>query len=228
MQSTEFDTVISPDMEFTGTLKIRGGRSLSIHGVFRGEIESDGQITVEKSGAIYGSIATHNLQVSGLVQTDQEVQVRGVLSMLRGGQLIAKKISYAELEHETGARISGQLEPYEPLVNKEQQIEDRVVVVTPNQEQAQAILPTAVLVGSDRWSPRNAAPGSLTRAVRSFMESPSPVQSQNHETAPAPVSSVDLSFRSDVTEALAQGKEGDSTEEDQGDRSLQGLSAANG
>ena len=189
-------------MEFEGTLKITGKKSISIRGIVRGEVKSDGEISVEAGGAIHGSIATHNLEVFGLVQTDQDVEVTGVLSMRAGGRLIASNISYSELEQEKGARISGQLQPYDDEAVAPPDVESDVAHHTLHTLQ-NAVAREPEDQGQVRWASRslgstgNIPPGALGRALRSVMDT----SRRTHEEAPAPVAGVtELPFSHGVRE----------------------------
>lgn len=129
-------TIIDEDVEIHGAMKVKGGKNVVVRGKIIGEIESGGSITVDDCGMIHGSISAKSLVVSGRVETDQSVSVTGLLTMLSGGVLIASKISYGDLSHESGARMSGQLEPC-ARVEKEFRVERSVdrappVNVAPN------------------------------------------------------------------------------------------------
>lgn len=104
-------TIIDADVEFHGTLKIKGGKQVCIRGLVDGQIESNGDLVIETGGVVRGAITTKNLTVSGQVETDQVVEIRGLLSVEKGGVLTASKIIYGNLSLATGARLTGQLEP---------------------------------------------------------------------------------------------------------------------
>lgn len=103
-------TIIDEDVEIHGAMKVKGNKNVVVRGTIIGEIESNGTITVDGCGVIRGAIEAKDLIVSGRIETDQAVSITGLLTMLSGGVLIASKISYGDLSHERGARISGQLE----------------------------------------------------------------------------------------------------------------------
>jgi len=107
-------TVIDADVEFCGKLRIKGRKPIVVRGVIDGEIESNGVIDVNEGGVVRGAINTDELIVAGRVETDKEVCVNRLLTMKKGGVLIAAKIIYGDLKHEAGARLTGQLEPCEP------------------------------------------------------------------------------------------------------------------
>lgn len=106
-------TVIDTDVEVHGSLKSNGLKNIIIKGIVKGELESKGHILIDVGGVIRGSIVAKDLTISGRVETTSDVRVFGQLTICRGGVLIAKKIAYGDLSHESGARMMGQLEPCE-------------------------------------------------------------------------------------------------------------------
>lgn len=106
-------TVIDVDVEIRGVVKIKGEKGFIVRGLVEGEIESNGLVSIDEGGIVHGSIFTRDLIVSGRVETELEVSILGLLTVRKGGVLIASKISYGDLNHEAGARMSGQLAPCE-------------------------------------------------------------------------------------------------------------------
>ena len=105
-------TTIQKEIEIIGTLRVKNNRRVIVKGSVQGQIESDGVVEVDASGRVDGKICTQALIVSGRVQTEQSVIVRGRLTMQKGGVLIAKLIRYGDLEQCSGSRMQGMLEPY--------------------------------------------------------------------------------------------------------------------
>jgi len=61
---------------------------------------------------VRGAVSARKLIVSGHVECpESRIEVRGLLAMKRGGTISAQTIAYGDLEHERGARLSGELEP---------------------------------------------------------------------------------------------------------------------
>jgi cytoskeletal protein CcmA (bactofilin family) len=104
-------TIIDQDVEIQGVLRISGQKSIVINGRVEGEIHSDGHVRVDTVGVINGSINAEDMVIAGRVDTDKDVNVVGRLTVCKGGVLIANRIIYGDLSHESGARMSGQLEP---------------------------------------------------------------------------------------------------------------------
>lgn len=129
-------TIIDSDVEIHGKIVIKGEKNIVIKGFLKGEIESTGRVTVDVSGKVHGSIHTRELIVEGRIETDMDVAVSGVLTVRKGGILIASKISYGDLCHESGARMTGQLEPYESLEREVSLRSEKLGSNKPNQAQS--------------------------------------------------------------------------------------------
>lgn len=106
-------TVIGEDVELDGDLVMRGSHDAVVRGVLNGTVVASCRLVVEQRGSVFGPIAAKNLTVMGRIETDLDINVNGVLDVKKGGHLTARRIAYCELEHESGARLSGQLEPQE-------------------------------------------------------------------------------------------------------------------
>ncbi|SKC63921.1 bactofilin family protein [Maledivibacter halophilus] len=61
-----FDTLIGNNANFEGTLKTSG--LLRIDGLFKGDIEVNGNIIIGKEGKIVGNVKTDGIEISGIVE----------------------------------------------------------------------------------------------------------------------------------------------------------------
>lgn len=106
------ETVITADVEFHGTLRIKGERKIRVFGVLEGELESAGCVVVAPGGRIGGKISAKQLQVHGVVQSDSTIVVAGLLSVASTGELHGKNVRYADLELQRGGKllVKGELE----------------------------------------------------------------------------------------------------------------------
>jgi cytoskeletal protein CcmA (bactofilin family) len=105
-------TTIDPDVEIHGRIVVRSDKCMLIEGTVNGEIVSAGTVIVGEGAAVRGAVSARNLIVSGHVECpESRIEVRGLLAMKRGGTISAQTIAYGDLEHERGARLSGELDP---------------------------------------------------------------------------------------------------------------------
>lgn len=192
-------TIIDSDVEFIGKLKIKSNKRVVIRGIIEGEVESDGAISVDAGGVVRGSINTRQLIVAGRIETDQDVNVVGRLTMKKGGFLSAKRIIYGDMTHESGARISGQLEPCEtPYEEVEAEID------IPDFTKFPVIGRTGV--GASALAPRSALGKSLASVMNAHNAAPVPA------IAPTPIEGVEsLPFNS---ESMGSDRAGQNAEQD--------------
>jgi cytoskeletal protein CcmA (bactofilin family) len=106
-------TTIDSGIEFKGVIRIKGNKSVVVRGLVEGEIHSDGSLAVAEGGVIRGAVTALHLEVAGKIESDATVEVHGLLSMKKGGTLAAKKVVYADLDHERGSKLAGELVPME-------------------------------------------------------------------------------------------------------------------
>lgn len=103
--------MIDEDVEIQGRLTVRGCRELVVRGLVDGHIESAGRVVIDAGGVLRGTLSARELEVAGRIEGGELVRVEGLLDMRSGGQLHAGRIVYGELQHERGARMSGELAP---------------------------------------------------------------------------------------------------------------------
>ena len=84
MTSRRLDGSIGPDLVVHGKL---GGKSdLRIDGIFEGEIDLDGTVSVGPDGAIIAPIRVGSLEIEGEVRGD--VSAAGAVTVRAGGRLL--------------------------------------------------------------------------------------------------------------------------------------------
>ena len=81
-----FNTVVSPDVEFKGT--IRTDKPLQIQGKVDGNIESEGEVEVAEGGILNGSVSASELSVKGFLEAKTNLEV---LEVLETGKCRLKK-----------------------------------------------------------------------------------------------------------------------------------------
>jgi len=129
-------TTIDPDVEIHGRIVVRSDKCMLIEGTVTGEIVSAGTVIVAEGAAVRGPISARQLIVSGAVECpEHRIEVRGLLAMRKGGSISAQTIAYGDLEHERGARLSGELDPLE-LDPLELPAEERELTIGPSRSGA--------------------------------------------------------------------------------------------
>ncbi len=98
-------TQISPSMNITGDLS--GSSDLRVAGKIKGNISTTGDIVVENSGYIEGTIKTKNATIAGNVSGDIECSEKLVLE---AKSLVIGNIRTKLLVIECGARLKGNCE----------------------------------------------------------------------------------------------------------------------
>lgn len=86
-EEEKIDTIIGKSSSFNGNVKVTGG--IRIDGVYEGNIESHGTITLGKDGKIKGELKTKNAVV--------------------GGEIVGNMIASDRVEFQTGAIFQGDL-----------------------------------------------------------------------------------------------------------------------
>ena len=95
-------TQISPSMTITGD--ISGGSDLRIAGKVKGNIVTTGDIVIEKSGHVEGTIKTKNATIAGKITGDAECSEKLILE---SSSLMLGNIKTKLLVIESGASLKG-------------------------------------------------------------------------------------------------------------------------
>jgi len=112
--SSRLDGTIGPDLVVHGRLD--GKSDLRIEGIFEGEIDVDGELSIGPEGAVRGPVRVGSIEVEGEVHGD--VEARGAVSVRAGGRLVGDVRARA-IALDDGASLSGGIEmdfdlPMEP------------------------------------------------------------------------------------------------------------------
>lgn len=91
--NTASQSVISSEVEIIGTIKTSG--SIQIEGRVEGEILSQGDVTIGKSGSVKGNLRVNSVTLSGTVQGNIEAKDRIALKSTARllGDIKAKRLS---------------------------------------------------------------------------------------------------------------------------------------
>lgn len=91
--NTHSQSIISTEVEIIGTIKTSG--SLQIEGRVEGEIISQGDITIGKSGSVKGNLRVNSVTLAGTVQGNIEAKDRIALKSTARllGDIKAKRLS---------------------------------------------------------------------------------------------------------------------------------------
>ncbi|MBB6671679.1 bactofilin family protein [Cohnella nanjingensis] len=96
------DTLIGAGTEMEGALKSQAG--IRIEGVFKGEIDTRGDVVVGASGVARSNVAARDVTIAGKVYGD--VVTKGRLTILSGGQLNGNLTAGVLVIHE-GGQLNG-------------------------------------------------------------------------------------------------------------------------
>ncbi|MCL2214269.1 MAG: polymer-forming cytoskeletal protein [Treponema sp.] len=102
LEDADFDTILSPDIDFTGTLRFE--KPFLIRGKVSGEINSTGLLVVDESAVVNANIQALRVLIRGQVKGDVtatekvEVTVNGKLS---------GNVTSPEIHMETGCVFNG-------------------------------------------------------------------------------------------------------------------------
>ena len=77
------ENVVGPTAQFNGELKCSGG--IRVDGVFRGCVETTGNVIIGEAAKVEADIAAHNVSVAGSVKGN--IKAAGRLEILSTGQL---------------------------------------------------------------------------------------------------------------------------------------------
>ena len=102
MEDTDFDTILSPDIDFTGSLRFE--KPFLIRGRVSGEINATGLLVIDEEAVVYANINALRVLIRGQVKGDVtavekvEITVTGKLS---------GNVTAPEIFMETGCIFNG-------------------------------------------------------------------------------------------------------------------------
>ncbi|MCC3376015.1 polymer-forming cytoskeletal protein [Cohnella sp. REN36] len=102
LASSTTDTLVGAGTEMEGALKSQAG--IRIEGVFKGEIETRGDVVVGASGVARSNVVARDMTIAGKVYGD--VVTKGRLTILPGGQLHGN-LSAGVLVVQEGGQLNG-------------------------------------------------------------------------------------------------------------------------
>jgi len=102
MEDADFDTILSPDIDFTGTLHFE--KPLMIRGKVSGEINASGLLVVDEDAVVNANIQALRIHIRGRVKGDVTA-VEKVEVTLTGK--LAGNITAPEINLETGCVFNG-------------------------------------------------------------------------------------------------------------------------
>lgn len=76
-EENSFNTIIGPDLEFSGTIK--ASEPFQIQGKVDGHIESEGEVEIAEGGTLKGTISASELSVKGTLDAKTNLEVLEVL-----------------------------------------------------------------------------------------------------------------------------------------------------
>jgi len=103
--SVKFDTVLGPEVKFTGTLKGKG--SIRIEGEVEGQVEYEGDVVVGEKAVVRADIKARNVTIAGRVEGN--VTAIGRLELVATAKLVGDMRSAALVLAE-GALFQGRSE----------------------------------------------------------------------------------------------------------------------
>ena len=96
------DTIIGAEAKITGTIESQG--TIRIDGYLEGEVHSDANIVIGKTGKVKGQIKCNNLTVGGHMEGNADIF--STLSLIESGELVGD-IIVKDLDIESGAKFKG-------------------------------------------------------------------------------------------------------------------------
>lgn len=188
------DSTVQEDVEFIGQLNIKNTKRLVIKGIITGEIRSDGDVLLDEIGRIHANINVRNLVIKGRIETDQDIVVNGLLTMEKGGVLIAKNIYCRDIVQLGGSKIKGMLIPFEGDVDEEERSH-----TTPLESHVNTSVLSSEAVASSEESPlKEVKPGLSSLPMGNLSPFPSSVIPRS-----SPSLAIELPVISDVADSVA-------------------------
>lgn len=105
VEESDVDTLLSEDVEFTGTAKLV--KPAMIRGKIEGEINSSGNVYLEKTSDVKADIKTANLSVKGKFEGNIEA---GSVVELHSSSSVKGNIKAKTVAMEGGCRFSGRMD----------------------------------------------------------------------------------------------------------------------
>lgn len=102
MEDSDFDTVLSPDIEFIGTLQF--DKPFLIRGKVSGEINATGFLVIDEHAVVNANIKAAGVLIRGQVKGD--VYAAGKVEVTTSGTLIGN-VTAPEILMETGCVFNG-------------------------------------------------------------------------------------------------------------------------
>lgn len=128
-------TTIDSDVTFTGSLEVKGGKTLQISGTVIGSINSDGAVVIVSGGCVKGTIVARAIQVAGLIERHVDgdiVSADGPL-VLTSTAVVNCDAESAGIQTAYGAVMNG---TFSPRVASERAVFVKVALPEPVQEVA--------------------------------------------------------------------------------------------
>jgi len=122
-KSNKMETIIGPDSEFKGELKVKG--TLRVDGSMEGGIQAD-WVVIGESGKVKGDIESRGTIVGGKV--DGTIHAKEIVE-LKHVSCVMGEIHSAKLAISEGAVFNGQSFPLNGNKPAEEQQDDRVVML---------------------------------------------------------------------------------------------------
>ena len=105
LEDDDFDTVLSEDIDFTGTLTFE--KSFLVRGKINGEINATGVLLIDENSLVEANIKADKVIVRGSVKGDITAEER--VEITQGGRLEGN-LSAPEISMETGCVFNGKCE----------------------------------------------------------------------------------------------------------------------
>ncbi|MDR0324360.1 MAG: polymer-forming cytoskeletal protein [Treponema sp.] len=102
MEDSEFDTILSPDMDFTGTLHFE--KPFLIRGKVSGEINATGLLVIDEDAIVNANIQAKRVLIRGQVKGDVTAVER--VEVAEKGRLVGN-VTAPEIYMETGCVFNG-------------------------------------------------------------------------------------------------------------------------
>jgi cytoskeletal protein CcmA (bactofilin family) len=102
MEDSDFDTILSPDIEFTGTLHFE--KPFLIRGTVSGDIKASGLLVIDESAVVNANISASRVLIRGTVKGDVSASEKVEVTMT--GKLTGN-VTAPKILMETGCVFNG-------------------------------------------------------------------------------------------------------------------------
>jgi cytoskeletal protein CcmA (bactofilin family) len=102
LDEVDFDTILSPDIDFSGTLNFE--KPFMIRGKVSGEIKANGLLVIDEGAVVMANISTSHVIIRGYVKGDVTASEKVELTVT--GRLEGNVVS-PEIFMETGCKFNG-------------------------------------------------------------------------------------------------------------------------